>query len=96
VYPLEGGREKSTGTPGSTLVILRTVESYEWYRPEAISDSDRGLRPGGGDLGTSNMDCVLLEKGLLALGPPGQKGRPMSQDAAYSAKTKPGAFRNTC
>jgi hypothetical protein len=96
VYPLVGGKAKGTGTPGSTLVVLRSVESYEWYRPEAIAQSDRGLRPGGGDLGTSNMDCVLLEKGLLALGPPGQKGRPMSQDSAYSVKTKPDAFRNTC
>jgi hypothetical protein len=97
VYPLKGGKTKPPVVPGSRLVVLRTVETYEWYRPEAITVSDRGLRPGGGAVGQSNMDCTLADKGLLALPPPGQKGRPAAQsDPAYSPTTKPGAIPDTC
>jgi hypothetical protein len=97
VYPLQGGRPSSSAGPGSRLVVLHTVESYEVYRPEAISVSDRGLRPGGGNSYTFNMDCALVAKGLLALPPPDQGGRPSSpDDAAYSPKTDPRSIRSTC
>jgi hypothetical protein len=97
VYPLKGGKAQENAGPGSTLVVLHTVESYEWYRPEAISTADRGLRPGGGNSYTFNMDCTLVGKGLLALPPPGQGGRPSSpNDAAYSPTTKPESIPSTC
>jgi hypothetical protein len=97
VYPLKGGNVKPPVVPGSRLVVLRTVETYEWYRPESITPSDRGLRPGGGSVGQSNMDCTLADKGLLALPPPGQKGRPAARnDPAFSPRTKPGAIPDTC
>ncbi|HEV7826834.1 MAG TPA: hypothetical protein VGP02_18215 [Mycobacteriales bacterium] len=97
VYPLKGGTVKPPVVAGSRLVVLRTVETYEWYRPESITASDRGLRPGGGSVGQSNMDCTLADRGLLALPPPGQKGRPAAQsDPAYSPATKPGAIPDTC
>jgi hypothetical protein len=97
VYPLRGGRPSAAAGPGSTLVVLHTVESYEVYRPEAIAASDRGVRPGGGNSYTFNMDCTLVGKGLLALPPPDQGGRPSSpDDAAYSPKTNPRSIRSTC
>ena len=97
VYPLKGGKLSDSAGPGSTLVVLHTVESYEVYRPEAIAVSDRGLRPGGGNSYTFNMDCTLVGKGLLALPPPDQGGRPSSpDDAAYSPQTNPKSIRSTC
>ncbi|HEY0485016.1 MAG TPA: hypothetical protein VGD72_02050 [Mycobacteriales bacterium] len=97
VYPLKGGTAKPPPVAGSRLVVLRTVETYEWYPPESITVADRGLRPGGGTVGQSNMDCTLADKGLLALPPPGQKGRPAAlSDPAYSPKTQPGAIPDTC
>jgi hypothetical protein len=97
VYPLKGGKPSAAAGPGSRLVVLHTVESYELYRPEAISVSDRGLRPGGGNSYTFNMDCSLVGKGLLALPPPDQGGRPSSpDDAAYSPRTDPRSIRSTC
>ncbi|HEV7754863.1 MAG TPA: hypothetical protein VGO94_03295 [Mycobacteriales bacterium] len=97
VYPLRGGKPSAAAGPGSTLVVLHTVESYEVYRPEAIAASDRGLRPGGGNSYTFNMDCSLVGKGLLGLPPPDQGGRPSSpDDAAYSPNTNPKSIRSTC
>lgn len=97
VYPLKSATAAADDGPGATLVVLHTVESYEWYRPEAIAASDRGLRPGGGNSYTFNMDCTLVRNGLLALPPPGQKGRPSGpDDKAYSPSTKPGTVPSTC
>jgi hypothetical protein len=97
VYPLRGGIAESSKGSGATLVLLHTVESYEWYRPEGIAAGDRGLRPGGGASYTFNMDCVQVKKGLLALPHPGQGGRPSAPNVdAYDPSTALGAVPTTC
>jgi hypothetical protein len=95
VYPVRGGKPITNGAPGSTLVLLRASESYEWYRPEAIGPADRGLRPGVGSVYTWNVNCSLVTKGLLALPVPGPTNRPADR-AAYNPGTKPRSVPSTC
>lgn len=95
VYPVKGGKPLTGNGAGSTLVLLRASESYEWYRPEAIGVADRGLRPGVGSVYTWNVNCALVTKGLLALPVPGPTNRPADR-AAYNPRTKPGSVPSTC
>jgi hypothetical protein len=95
VYPLKGGKVRSDAGAGARLVVLRALESYEWYRPQAIAAADRGLRPGGGESYTWNIDCGLLGKGLLALPPASQRTGP-ADTAAYNPKARPKSVPSTC
>jgi len=75
VYPLiypPGSIRLGMLVPGGRLVVLRAVETFEWYPATAVSPPERGLRPGGGTSSASNIDCTLIRRGLLGLPPPGQ------------------------
>jgi hypothetical protein len=95
VYPLKGGKVARDAGAGARLVVLRATESYEWYRPQAIAQADRGLRPGGGDSYTWNIDCQLVAKGLFAL-PPAKQDRRPADAAAYNPAAKPRSVPSTC
>ncbi|MFB9318606.1 hypothetical protein [Cryptosporangium minutisporangium] len=67
IYPLKGPLpEESTGA-GVRLVVLHTVESYEWYPSKGFADEDQGARPGPGERAVFNADCPKYLKGALAL-----------------------------
>ncbi len=97
VYALRGPTAAAPGA-GSRLVILHSVETYEWYRPAAVTATDRGLRPGGGTGYEYNGDCAQIKRGLLALPAPGQaSGRPSAPaDEAYDPSTNPRSLPSTC
>lgn len=67
VYPLAGPLpEQSTGA-GVRLVVLHTVENYEWFPSKGFADEDQGARPGDGERAVFNADCPKYLKGALAL-----------------------------
>ncbi|MFI5956965.1 hypothetical protein [Cryptosporangium sp. NPDC051539] len=67
IYPLAGPMpEQSTGA-GVRLVVLHTVESYEWFPSKGFADEDQGARPGEGERAVFNADCPKYLKGALAL-----------------------------
>lgn len=86
----------ASAAPGSHLVLVHTVEKYEWYKPMLVDKQERGLRPGAGELYTFNMDCTAAARGMLALAPPGQKGKPAPDNRAYDPNTKTSSLPTTC
>ena len=97
VYPLKGPVTMDAARgPGATLVVLHTVENYQWYPQKGYAKRDQGLRPGQGTQAIYNMDCELSQRGLLALprtAPTKPGGENMS---AFDPATKPEQFPSTC
>lgn len=94
VYPLNGPKAESLKGAGANLVVMRTTESYEWYKPDNLSKDDLGLRPGAGSISYVNMDCGQIKRGVIALPQTDQGGLP--SDKAFDPQTKPGSLPNTC
>lgn len=95
IYPLDGGVPVESEGPGSKLVVLHTIETYQWFAPRNVAKKDTGLRPGAGKLYTFNMDCDLAKSGKLGLqrAAPG-KAQTVPDDKAYDLLTKD--LPNTC
>ncbi len=98
IYPLDGpvGEGAPTG-PGSKLVVVHTIESYQWFAAKSVAPKDTGLRPGAGKLYTVNMDCDLAKSGKLGL----QRAAPgnpqnVPEDKAYDPATRPEELPQTC
>jgi hypothetical protein len=81
---------------GAKLVIVHSVETYQWFAPVGIAPKDTGLRPGAGQFSTINMDCDLINKGRLGL--PRQTGGVgfVPNEKAFDPKTRPEDLPNTC
>jgi hypothetical protein len=98
VYPLQGPDVRGARRgPGSRLVVVHTIESYQWFAAKNVAKQDTGLRPGVGKLYTFNMDCDLATSGRLGL----QRAAPGSPQTvpdakAYDPLTKPEDLPNTC
>ncbi|WP_163507673.1 hypothetical protein [Fodinicola acaciae] len=91
VYPLvRSGATPSATMPGGELVVLHTVETYEWYQPAKVVATERGLRTGGGEWNAYNKDCGKFGQGYLTLGPLDKDGHTTAPPtAAYNPKTAP-------
>lgn len=98
VYPLiRGGASPSDMAAGGELVVLHTVETYDWYKPAKVVATERGLRTGGGEWNAYNKDCGQFGQGYLTLGPLDKNGHAMSPPAAaYNPKTAPDSLPGTC
>jgi hypothetical protein len=98
VYPLiRSGASPSDMAAGGELVVLHTVETYEWYQPAKVVAAERGLRTGGGEWNAYNKDCGKFGQGYLTLGPLDKNGHAMSPPAAaYNPKTAPDSLPGTC
>jgi hypothetical protein len=98
IYPLDGpvGDDAPRG-PGSKLVVVHTIESYQWFASKSVAPKDTGLRPGAGKLYTVNMDCDLAKSGKLGL-QRAAPGNPQNvPDAkAYDPATRPEELPQTC
>jgi hypothetical protein len=96
LYPMVGSVPAAQGSPGSSLVVLHTVESYQWFQPKGIAPKDTGLRPGPGQIAKLNLDCTQAKSGLLAL-PSAQGERPARPSAkAFDPATPPDALPSPC
>jgi hypothetical protein len=98
IYPLGGPAVPGAGQgPGAKLVVVHTIETYQWFPPKGIAKKDTGLRPGAGKLYTFNMDCELARTGLLGLPRKVVPGAATAaDDKAYDPATKPEELPNTC
>jgi hypothetical protein len=94
VYALRGATEPMPAA-GARLVVLHSLESYEWYRPDAVTAPDRGLRPGGGAWSQFHVDCTQIKMGLLAL-PPADAMPAAPAPEAYDLSKKPTATPSVC
>ena len=98
IYPLTGPvDEDAPKGPGSKLVIVHTIESYQWFAAKSVAPKDTGLRPGPGELYTVNMDCDLSKSGKLGL----QRAAPgnpqnVPENKAYDPATRPKDLPETC
>jgi hypothetical protein len=98
IYPLEGPVDETAPKgPGSKLVVVHTIETYQWFAPKSVAPKDTGLRPGAGKLYTVNMDCDLAKGGKLGL-QRAAPGNPQTiPDAkAYDPATRPEELPDTC
>jgi hypothetical protein len=99
VYPLHGQVDNDLAKgAGAKLVVLHTVETYQWFPTKGYSKQDQGLRPGAGDQGLYNMDCELSQQGLLALPrtAPGETPPSAGDSRAFDPGTDPAKFPVTC
>ncbi|GAA1681083.1 hypothetical protein [Fodinicola feengrottensis] len=99
VYPLDraGGKPKGSPPLGSNLVIVHTVETYEWYQQAKVAATERGLRTGGGNSYAYNKDCNQFGRGYLALAPLAADGHADAPAAkAYDPKTDPNTLPGPC
>ncbi len=99
VYPLAGPRAKGApNVAGARLVVLHTVETYQWYPQKRYSKKDQGLRPGAGEQAVYNMDCELSRTGVLALPSGGATMRVTAGGVrrALDPATRPNAFPSVC
>jgi hypothetical protein len=97
ISPVVGSVPVAPGGAGSSLVVLHTVESYQWFSPKGIAPADTGLRPGPGQIAKLNLDCAQARGGLLAL-PSAQTGdAPAAPPAkAFDPATPPDALPSPC
>jgi hypothetical protein len=97
IYPLVGSVPAETGGPGSSLVVLHTVETYQWFSPKGIAQKDTGLRPGAGQIAKLNLDCTQARTGLLAL-PSADTGDAPTAPAskAFDPATRPDELPSPC
>jgi hypothetical protein len=97
IYPLAGAAAGTSKSPGSKLVVVHAVETYQWFAPKGIAKKDTGLRPGAGQFSTINMDCTLVNSGRLGLPSAAvANGAPVPDTKAYDPATPPEALPNTC
>jgi hypothetical protein len=95
VYPLRApNATKVFGLAGSQLVVLHTVERYEFYPEKGYAAQNRGLRPGDGEQRAYNADCSIATDGKLAL-PPNRNRKPdapvkLAYDRNASKNAAPG------
>jgi hypothetical protein len=98
IYPLDGPTgDGAPSGPGSKLVVVHTIEAYQWFAAKSVAAKDTGLRPGAGKLYTVNMDCDLAKSGKLGL----QRAAPgnpqnVPEDKAYDPATRPEDLPETC
>jgi hypothetical protein len=98
IYPLTGPTgDGAPSGPGSKLVVVHTIEAYQWFATKSVAPKDTGLRPGAGKLYTVNMDCDLAKSGKLGL----QRAAPgnpqnVPEDKAYDPATRPEDLPETC
>lgn len=98
IYPLDGPVDKGAPKgPGAKLVVVHTIETYQWFAPKNVATADTGLRPGAGQLYSVNMDCDLAKSGRLGL----QRAAPgnpqnVPDDKAYDPATRPQDLPETC
>jgi hypothetical protein len=96
VYPLVGSVPTTPKGPGSTLVLLHTAETYQWFAPKGIAKKDTGLRPGAGQIAKLNLDCSFARGGKLAL-PTADSGGPAAAPAsAFNPATNPDELPSPC
>ncbi|WP_073251117.1 hypothetical protein [Cryptosporangium aurantiacum] len=96
VYPLAGPLpEESTGA-GVRLVVLHTVESYEWFPSKGFADEDQGARPGEGERAVFNADCPKYLKGALALPATPVQDPVEGNEAVFVATTPLTSFPTGC
>lgn len=98
VYALEGEMAKASkkSEPGAKLVVVHSLERYEWYPEKGYLPEDHGLRPGNGELYTFNMDCEFASQGLLALPRTVVKKNATSIGKAIDPATAPGTLPSSC
>jgi hypothetical protein len=94
VYPFSGELKE----PGDHLVIVQ--DEVHWVIPvEAdVEKSSRGLWINSAESFASNIDCVLLDKSLLALGKPQviPGGGNQDEDAMFDPDAAIDKFKETC
>lgn len=96
VYPLRAPTGGQPRGAGARLVVVRTVESYQWFPSKGYAKVDRGLRPGAGDQALYNVDCALAGQGLLALPRTRGAGRAAADPKAYDLATPLTEFPASC
>jgi hypothetical protein len=95
-YALRGPWAPVADGPGSRVVVLHTVETYQWYPEKGYAEADRGLRPGTGSQALSNMDCDLAQEGLLALPRSRARGEQAHASRIYDLAVAPDQAPTTC
>jgi hypothetical protein len=96
VYPLAGPLPKASAGAGVRLVVLHTVETYEWFPSKRFTDDDQGARPGEGTRAVFNVDCQKYAKGMLGLPTKAMHDPAAGAEAVFALNTKPDAFPTGC
>jgi hypothetical protein len=96
VYPLVGSVPTTPKGAGSSLVLLHTAETYQWFSPKGIAKKDTGLRPGAGQIAKLNLDCSFARGGKLALPSSDSGGPPAPPASAYNPATNPDLLPSPC
>ncbi len=97
IYPLSAPNASEVfALPGSQLVVLRTVERYEFYPEKGYPEPNRGLRPGDGEQYAFNSDCDLAASGTLALPEDRNRVPGAPAEAAYDHTSPPGQAPSNC
>jgi hypothetical protein len=96
VYPLKGPLPEASKGAGVRLVVLHTVESYEWFPAKGFADGDQGARPGEGERAVFNADCPKYLKGALALPETAVKDPVEGNEAVFIATTPLTSFPTGC
>jgi hypothetical protein len=96
VYALQGPLPKASTGAGVRLVVLHTVESYEWFPSKRFTDDDQGARPGNGSIAVFNADCAKYATGRLALSNKPTHDPALGAKAVFSLTTDPDAFPQGC
>jgi hypothetical protein len=83
--------------PGASLVVLHSVERYEWFPDKGYLPDDRGMRPGAGELYAFNVDCAQAAQGLISLPmTPQEAGEAPSLAQVLDPSTPPGRLPSSC
>lgn len=96
VYPLAGPLPKASSGAGVRLVVLHTVETYEWFPSKRFTDDDQGARPGAGTRAVFNADCPKYAKGTLGLPTKAVRDPAAGAEAVFALSTTPDAFPAGC
>jgi len=96
IYPLAGPLPTESTGAGVRLVVLHTVESYEWFPSKGFADEDQGARPGAGERAVFNADCPKYLQGALALPGSPVKDPVKGNEAVFVATTPLTSFPTGC
>lgn len=96
VYPLRGPLPEASTGAGVRLVVLHTVESYEWFPAKGFADEDQGARPGAGERAVFNADCPKYLEGALALPETPVQDPVKGNEAVFVATTPLTSFPTGC
>jgi hypothetical protein len=96
IYALSGPLPKTSSGAGVRLVVLHTVESYEWFPSKRFVDADQGARPGAGKRAVWNADCANYAKGTLGLPVKAVHDPAAGAERVFSVSTSPDAFPAGC